>query len=605
MECIAKTMHGLEEILVKELEAIGAKNCKTLKRAVSFEGDLAVLYKANLHCRTALRILKQSYSFTATDAKELYDKIKELPWEEHMGLSETLAIDSSVNSEHFQHSKYASLKMKDAIVDRFRLKFGSRPDVDPVDADLNLHLHIYQDKVNISLDSSGDSLHRRGYRSSGHMSPLNEVLAAGMIMLSGWTKEDELYDPMCGTGTIAIEAAMLASNTPPGWLKPFFGFMRWKDYDEDLWMKIREEAEAKIDKAGIRIKASDISGIHVRMARTAAESTGLDECIEFFKGDFFEQGTEEGVVMMNPPYGERMQHHDIEEFYELMADHLKTNFSGTSCWFISSNNDALLRFGLRPSQKIVLFNGPLECRFQRFDLYAGSKKAKYQESNIDRTIREMEEQHHTSDGGRYDKENIDDPDAPRSRDLRSHKYGEPTTESNERSSFSDRDRGSSSRDRSSFRDRDRNSGSEERSSAPRDRTYRPKERSETKEYSKEGGHKKGFSDRERNNDDSRPSPEQRSESEERPKLKLDRKSNDERPERKESSDPKERRAKRSEGWSKKKEKEDKPKRSFDTDRPERPKRAERPKREFNKDRREDSNEPRKGLNLGGKREFNK
>ncbi len=389
MEFIAKTMHGFEELLQDELKAVGAKDVKTLRRAVSFTGDLEVMYRANLHCRTAIRILKRSYEFTAVDEKELYDKVKELPWEDHMDLNETLAIDSSVNSENFKHSKYASLKMKDAIVDRFRLKFGRRPDVDIKNPDLMLNLHIYEDKVSINIDSSGDSLHKRGYRSSGHMSPLNEVLAAGMIMLSGWDKSQPLYDPMCGSGTIPIEAAMIGSNTPPGWIRPSFGFMKWKDFDEELWNKIREEAEAKIDKTEVRIKASDLSGIHVRMARTAATALGLEDCIEFFKEDFFETDADEGFVIMNPPYGERMEHHNIEDFYEELSDHLKRHYAGTECWFISSNNEALLRFGLKPSRKLTLFNGPLQCLFQKFELYKGSKRAKFQNREIDEAIEEM------------------------------------------------------------------------------------------------------------------------------------------------------------------------------------------------------------------------
>jgi putative N6-adenine-specific DNA methylase len=268
---------------------------------------------------------------------------------------------------------------------------GKRPNVNPDSPDLQLHLHISDDRVSISIDSSGESLHNRGYRSSGHISPLNEVLAAGMIMLSGWTKEHQLMDPMCGSGTVPIEGAMMASNTPAGFLRQEYAFMKWRDYDEELWTKVKAEADAKIDKTGIRIKASDFSGLHVRMARTAAIAVGLDGCIEFEKEDFFELDCDEGFVIMNPPYGERMTHTNIEDFYEEMADHLKRYFAGCQCWLISSNNEALLRFGLKPSKRIVLFNGPFQCLFQKFELYAGSKKSKYKDGTIDQAIRDYGE----------------------------------------------------------------------------------------------------------------------------------------------------------------------------------------------------------------------
>lgn len=432
MKCIAKTMAGLEEVLKEELESQGAKKCRILRRAISFEADLEVLYRCNLHCRTAIRILVQQYHLQATDAREMYEKVKELPWEDHLELDETFAIDAAVNSEHFPHSKYAALKMKDAIADRFRLKFGKRPDVDTVEADLNLHLFIFEDKVSISIDSSGSSLHRRGYRSSGHRSPLNEVLAAGMIMLSGWDKKTPLLDPMCGTGTVAIEAAMMASNTPPGHLRTNYGFMQWKNYDEALWKKVKEEAALAIKPCEAPIAASDISGIHVRMARTAAEAIGLDEYITFEKADFFEQSANEGYVIMNPPYGERMGHNDIEEFYEQIADQLKAGFTGTECWLISSNNDALLRFGLRPSKKITLYNGALECLFQKFELYAGSRKAKWADSEIDKVIRDFEGPSHDREdrgdrGNRGDREERSDraPRGDRDREFKPKREFKP------------------------------------------------------------------------------------------------------------------------------------------------------------------------------------
>jgi putative N6-adenine-specific DNA methylase len=367
-------MHGMEGILSWELGKIGATNIQILRRAVTFEGDMELLYRANYELRTALRIMIQTYTFKAEDPTELYNQAKEIAWEKHLGLDQTLAVDCTVSSDLFPHSKYASLKLKDAIVDRFREKFGRRPDVDPKRPDLQLNLFIQGDQCYISVDSSGDSLHIRGYRNSGHLSPLNEVLAAGMIVLSGWTKDKVLWDPMCGSGSLVIEAAMLASNTPAGICREDYAFMRWNDFDEKLWEKVKKEALAKIDKTDVRIKAGDISGIHVRMTRSSAELVGLEDCITYECADFFECKGEGETLIMNPPYGERLEHEDIIGFYVAISDNLKMDFTGSDCWMISSNNEALKSFSLRPSKKTVLYNGALECLFQKFELYDGSRK---------------------------------------------------------------------------------------------------------------------------------------------------------------------------------------------------------------------------------------
>ncbi len=371
---IAKTMHGMEPILCWELEKLGAKNIVSLHRAVSFQGDLELIYKANYRLRTAIRILVEAYDFQAKDEQEMYDKAKAIPWEDHLDVSGTLATEASVSSEHFKHSKYASLKLKDAIVDRFRERTGIRPNVDVEAPDLLLNLYIKDQDCRISMDSSGESLHKRGYRASGHAAPLNEILAAGMVFLSGWTKERPLWDPMCGSGTLALEAAMIASNTPAGILREDYAFMRWKNFDKALWEKVKNEANAEIDKEGISIKGTDLSGIHVRMARSSSETLALDEVMHFERADFFEQKGQGEFLIFNPPYGERMGQTDIIGFYEDMSDHLKHQFPGSECWYISSNEEALKGFSLKPTKRMVLFNGSLECLFQRFDLYDGSRK---------------------------------------------------------------------------------------------------------------------------------------------------------------------------------------------------------------------------------------
>ena len=382
LKLIAKTMHGMEGILSWELEKLGAKNIKTQRRAITFEGDKELLYRANYELRTALRVMIQTYTFTAADPTELYDQAKAIAWEDHLGLDETLAVDCTVSSDLFPHSKYASLKLKDAIVDRFREQFGRRPNVDPKEPNLQLNLFIQGDQCYISIDSSGDSLHIRGYRNSGHLSPMNEVLAAGMVVLSGWTKDKVLWDPMCGSGTIVIEAAMLASNTPAGLCRTDWAFMRWRDFDEKLWEQVKKNAHAQIDKTGISIKASDISGIHARMTRSSAELVGLEDLMTYEKTDFFDCHGDGETLIFNPPYGERLEHEDIVGFYVALSDHLKMEFEDSDVWMISSNDEALKAFSLRHAKRTTLYNGALECLFQKFEMYKGSRKGELVEKAV-------------------------------------------------------------------------------------------------------------------------------------------------------------------------------------------------------------------------------
>jgi putative N6-adenine-specific DNA methylase len=379
MKLIVKTMHGLEPILARELSQLGAKNVKELKRAVSCQGDNEVLYKANYHCRTALRVLVPQEEFTAWDEQSLYKSIQKMDWSKYLDNDKTFAINATVNSDRFTHSHYVGLKIKDAIVDQFRERTGKRPDVDVDDPDVRIHAHCYVDRFSISLDSSGDALHKRGYRIQGHEAPINEVLAAGLIELSGWDKKSDFLDPMCGTGTIAIEAAMMATKTPPGLLRRKYGFMKFKDFDEELWQKVKAEGSDAIMDSACEIKASDMSIKSVEMTREAASIIGLEGSIEVTEQNFFHTSAEDATVIMNPPYGERIGSMDMNEFYKSLGDHFKQNYQGCNASLISSNLQALKRFGLRPSKKSVVFNGSLECRFQTFEMYKGSKKAKYQQ----------------------------------------------------------------------------------------------------------------------------------------------------------------------------------------------------------------------------------
>lgn len=373
---IAKTMYGFEPVLAKELLDLGAMNIEQGTRMVSFEGDTGFMYKANLSLRTAIKILKFYKSFRVNNEKELYDKVYNLPWEEFIGVDDTLAIESTVHSEIFTHSKYVALKTKDAIVDRFRDKFGKRPSVDLDFPTLRINLHIEKNHCDISFDSSGEPLHKRGYRSATNIAPINEILAAGMLLLSGWKGQCDFLDPMCGSGTIPIEAAMIACNIPPNLNRKEFGFEKWKDWDEDLFGKIEESVLKKIQDFHYSIKGYDKAPSAVMKAKENVKNANLADFIQIEQKNFFESEKEnEGYLHMlfNPPYGERLEI-DIEKFYGQIGDTLKQNYPGTHAWFISANFDAIKSVGLRASRKIKLYNGALEARLLKYVMYEGSKK---------------------------------------------------------------------------------------------------------------------------------------------------------------------------------------------------------------------------------------
>jgi 23S rRNA (guanine2445-N2)-methyltransferase len=376
-DIIVKTLFGFEELLATELRALEATDIEVLNRAVKCTGSRALLYKINLLSRTALRVLVPIASFTAYNEDKLYKKVRGIEWSAYLGVDQTFAIDATTHSEIFNHSKYVALKCKDAIADQFRDKFGRRPSVDTEDPDLRINIHISDKLVNIALDSSGDHLDRRGYRLSRTEAPINEVLAAGIILMTGWDGQSHFIDPMCGSGTFAIEAAMMASHTPPGMLR-HFAFEKWSDFDARLWREIRAEAEAKISPSTGKIVANDIDGHAVSMARQNAARAGVGELVTFANQDFLATHSEagSGVVVMNPPYGERMQHDDLTAFYNETGTRLKHFYEGFDAWIISSDLRALKFIGLRPSRKIALFNGSLECRLHKFELYRGSKKGK-------------------------------------------------------------------------------------------------------------------------------------------------------------------------------------------------------------------------------------
>lgn len=374
LKLVAKTFYGLETVLAKELAALGAQEITTLKRAVSFEADMALLYKSNLHLRTAIRILMPIATFNATSDIELYKKIKEMDWSKYLRADQTMAVDAITYSKIFTHSKYVSLKTKDAICDRFRDETGQRPSVDIESPTVLINIHIAEDQVTVSLDSSAEPLNRRGYRTNEHEAPINEVLAAGMVLLSEWDTKSTFIDPMCGSGTIVMEAAMIAANIAPNIKRKDFGFTRWNNFDAPLWEKIRHEAIEAQTTPTARICGSDISLRAIDTARQSALDFGLKQFIDFSCAPLEEVNptSKKGVVIMNPPYGERLKTRDIVQMYIGIGNHLKRNFQGFDAWVISSNLEAMKLIGLKPSAKITLYNGALECRFEKFSLYEGS-----------------------------------------------------------------------------------------------------------------------------------------------------------------------------------------------------------------------------------------
>ena len=380
MDLTAKTISGLEDALASELTALGAKEVQPGKRVVLFRGDNELIYKANYLCRTALRILKPIGVFTVRNEKELYEKVRRIDWTQIFGLRQTFMVNATISQSSMTHSLYVALKTKDAIVDQFRDKLGKRPYVDKENPTIYVDVHINREKCTISLDSSGASLHKRGYRVATDKAPINEVLAAGLIKLSGWEKDGDFMDPMCGSGTIPIEAAMEALNIPAGYYRKHFAFENWSDFNHDLWHDIKEEANNQIAEYDNPIIASDQSFKAFNIARSNLKNAGLQMDVTLINKPFEKMNPEsgKGILIFNPPYGERLEEDNIIALYKMIGDVLKTKFKGYEAWIITGNPTAAKYIGLRPSRKITLFNGQIESKFIKFELYEGSRKAKKQ-----------------------------------------------------------------------------------------------------------------------------------------------------------------------------------------------------------------------------------
>lgn len=373
---LAKTLFGFEDILAEELRNLGAQDVATGTRNVTFSGDTGFMYKANLCLRTALKILKPIHTFRVKSEYDLYKGIYGMHWEDYLAADSTFAIEATIFSDHFNHSQYVVHKTKDAIADRFRKLSGVRPNIDTEHPNLRINIHIQGDLCTVSLDSSGGSLHLRGYRSATNIAPINEVLAAGLILQSGWNGQCNLLDPMCGSGTFLIEAAMIACNIPANINRKEFGFQHWTDYDEALFEQIENSVMKKIRNFDYKITGFDKAPSAVRKAKENIKNANLEEFVRVYERDFFATEKEDEsplYIIFNPPYDERLSV-NVETFYAEIGNTLKRAYANSQAWFITANLEALKHVGLRPSKKIKTYNGKLEARFVNYQMYSGSKK---------------------------------------------------------------------------------------------------------------------------------------------------------------------------------------------------------------------------------------
>ena len=374
MKYVAKTFLGLEDVLCDELKALGAQNIRKERRAVSFEGDLSLMYRTNVWLRTASRVLKTIRSFEASDADTIYREVKKIEWDEYMSVGQTFVVNATVYSDSFRNSQFVSYRTKDAIADFFNEKYGKRPSVRLTNPDIYVNIHISNNQCTVSLDSSGDSLHKRGYRSVQTKAPINEALAAGMIQLSGWRGDSNFVDFMCGSGTLLIEAALIALNIPPGIFRKQFAFEKWNDFDADLFEEILNDDSEERDFRH-KIYGSDLSTKAIEIATQNIKSAGLGRYIELKTANVsdFEAPMGKSIIISNPPYGKRLTDNNIYNLYSTIGQTLKHRCQGMDVWIISSDSELLKSIGLKPSKKIPLLNGDLECELWKFEIFAGKR----------------------------------------------------------------------------------------------------------------------------------------------------------------------------------------------------------------------------------------
>ncbi|MDD5788816.1 MAG: THUMP domain-containing protein [Bacteroidales bacterium] len=435
-ELIAKTFMGLEPVLAQELTALGANDIEIGRRMVSFKGDKELMYRANFQLRTAIKVLKPIKHFKATTADEVYNAIKAMDWSQYLDLKKSFAVDSVVFSEEFRHSKFVSYKVKDAIVDQFREKTGQRPNISVTNPDIRLNMHIAEDKCTLSLDSSGESLHRRGYRQEAVEAPLNEVLAAGMILMTGWKADCDFIDPMCGSGTLPIEAALIAKNIAPGVFRKEYAFEKWPDFDEELFDRIYND-DSQEREFNHHIYGYDIDVAAVAKASLNVKAAGLTKVITIEQADFkdFKQPGEPALMMMNPPYGERISTPDIFGTYRMIGETLKRQFKNNTAWVLSYRQECFDQIGLKPSIKIPLYNGSLECEFRKYQMFEGKFKEFRSEGNqikTDEEKRAMAEKHRFKKNRDF-KKRLDEEEENEQGDIRSfkfHSFARKDTENN-------------------------------------------------------------------------------------------------------------------------------------------------------------------------------
>lgn len=372
---IVKTLAGLENVLANELSELGLQNVEVGRRAVHCTGNLESLYRINMQCRTALKVLKPIHEFEAQNADEVYEAVKSLDWENFLALDKSFLIDSVVFSTNFSHSKFVAYKVKDAIADYFMAKYDKRPSVGLSNPDLRINIHIAEDQCTLSLDSSGESLHKRGWRSGQTDAPINEVLAAGILLMAGWKGQCDFYDPMCGSGTFLVEALMIAKNIAPGLYRDSFAFEKWKDFDQDLLDSIYNDDSTEREFA-YNIYGSDIHPPAVKIAEENIKSAGFSKYITLTNESFanVEPLGEKGMLVTNPPYGDRLQMPGLNFLYETIGERLKHHFVGFDAWIISHKEECFNNIGLRPSQRINLLNGSLECQLRQYEMFGGTKK---------------------------------------------------------------------------------------------------------------------------------------------------------------------------------------------------------------------------------------
>ena len=424
-EIIAKTFMGLEPVLAKELTQLGADDVQIGRRMVSFKGDKELLYRANFQLHTAIRILKPIKHFKALSADDVYEGVKDIDWTGYLSVDKTFAVDSVVFSDEFRHSKFVAYKVKDAIVDQFREKTGQRPNISITNPDIRLHIHIADDQCTLCLDSSGESLHRRGYRQESVEAPINEVLAAGIILMTGWQGECDFIDPMCGSGTLLIEAALIAHNMAPGLFRKEYAFEKWPDFDPELFDEIYND-DSKEREFHHHIYGYDVDVKAVNTALLNVKAAGLSSDITVTERDFkdFTQPKEKSIMVTNPPYGERISTPDLLGTYKMIGERLKHQFTGNEAWILSYREECFAQIGLKPSIKIPVFNGSLECEFRKYQMFDGKMREFREEGGVVKTEeekRQMAEKRRFKQNREF-KKRLDEEQENAEADIRSFKF---------------------------------------------------------------------------------------------------------------------------------------------------------------------------------------